>query len=181
MAGYNQKGALNNNYGHGLSRHPLYDHWRQMLQRCENESHVGYPNYGGRGILVCEDWHDITTYVKYVEEELGSCPGKDYSIDRIDNDKNYEPGNIRWASRSEQNGNQRLRRHVVPVGPSGYRGVRLHKKTGRYQARGHIRGKEVSLKYWDTPEEAARAYDLFVLEHLGDRAVTNFPRSDYDY
>ena len=91
---------------HGLSFHPLYRRWQSMMARCYNQSHVGFKNYGGRGIAVYEPWHDVVTYITWVEQNLGPCP-YGCTMDRIDNDRGYEPGNIRWATRSTQSKNQR--------------------------------------------------------------------------
>jgi hypothetical protein len=91
---------------HGLSGHPLYQTWCGMIARCEQPGSISYPRYGGRGIRVCAEWHDVTTFIGWVAANLGPRPAG-HSIDRIDNDGNYEPGNVRWATRSEQSRNQR--------------------------------------------------------------------------
>lgn len=90
---------------HGLSGHPLYMSWKQMLRRCERPENHNYHRYGGRGIKVCPQWHDLATFVREVEAEIGPRP-KGFTLDRIENDGNYEPGNIRWATHSEQAMNQ---------------------------------------------------------------------------
>lgn len=75
-----------------------------MLQRCYNPKNWKYPDYGARGIVVCERWkNDFHAFA----EDLGPKPSKDHSIDRIDNSGNYEPGNVRYATRSEQARNKR--------------------------------------------------------------------------
>jgi hypothetical protein len=79
-----------------------------MMHRCYNSNNKMYCHYGGRGIVVCEEWHDVREFIQYCEEVLGPLPPK-YSIDRIDNDGDYEPGNIRWATASEQIRNRRHR------------------------------------------------------------------------
>lgn len=81
-----------------------YMTWAAMLQRCDNPKDKAFHNYGGRGITVCERWHKFENFLA----DMGLRP-KGLTIERIDNDGNYELANCRWTTRSEQNSNQRTR------------------------------------------------------------------------
>jgi len=89
---------------------PEYTTWQGMLSRCYNPENKGFKHYGGRGIKVADVWrHDYVAFLKY----MGRRP-EGHSIDRFpDNDGNYEPGNVRWATRQQQNENKRSVRLVT--------------------------------------------------------------------
>ena len=78
-----------------------YNCWRNMKARCQNPKNPKYPVYGGRGITVCESWQTFANFYA----DMGDCPAK-HSIDRIDNDGNYEPSNCRWATDGQQGSNK---------------------------------------------------------------------------
>ena len=86
--------------------HPLYATWSTMRQRCFDRKHQAYRFYGKRGITICEQWNDFWQFVA----DMGPKP-EGTSIDRIDNDGNYEPGNCRWATASQQQKNRRPFKH----------------------------------------------------------------------
>lgn len=85
----------------------LYRAWSNIKGRCHSPTHQAYKYYGARGIALWPAWHDYETFRDDVEAEIGRRPSRSYSLDRIDNNKGYEPGNIRWATSLEQNQNQR--------------------------------------------------------------------------
>lgn len=87
-----------------------YEIWKGMKARCSNPKHTGYSRYGARGISVCARWRD--SYEAFLAD-MGRRPSGKHSIDRINNEGNYEPSNCRWATASEQRRNQR------PRSPSG--------------------------------------------------------------
>ena len=94
-------------HGHTTkNRHgsPTYQSWRAMLDRCRQPSHPHYNRYGGRGIQVCDRWHGPEGFANFLRD-MGERPN-DCSIDRIDNDKNYEPSNCRWAGQKTQHRNK---------------------------------------------------------------------------
>ena len=94
------------NRSHGLSGHPLYETWHGMMMRCYDSNHAYYQHYGGRGIQVCAQWHDPARFIADIEAVIGPRPDG-MTLDRPSNDGNYEPGNVRWATRSQQSRNRR--------------------------------------------------------------------------
>jgi hypothetical protein len=94
----------NRNRTHGMTGTPEWAAWQTMRQRCNNPAHKQYAHYGGRGISVCESWN--TSFDAFLQD-MGLRPGPDYSIDRLENDGNYEPANCAWRTAQDQMNNRR--------------------------------------------------------------------------
>lgn len=88
---------------------PEYRIWNGIMQRCHNPKRDNYPWYGGRGIRVCERWHDFRKFL----EDIGARPSLQHTIDRIDSDGHYEPSNCRWATKDQQSSNTRRNVYVT--------------------------------------------------------------------
>ena len=95
---------------HGLSGNNFYHIWENIIQRITNPNHKEYENYGGRGIKLHPKWEGgAESFVKYIRMALGPKPTPKHSLDRIDNEKGYIPGNLRWATATQQHHNRRPR------------------------------------------------------------------------
>lgn len=102
---------------HGETGTLLYGVWEAMNSRCYRPSDPAYHNYGGRGIAVAEEWRGPGGFVRF-RDYVGARPSAEHTLDRIDNDGDYAPGNVRWATRTEQARNTRTNRHVMYEGRS---------------------------------------------------------------
>ena len=93
-------------------RHPLWAIWHGMMQRCTNSNRSDYKYYGQRGISVCARWKTLRNFI----DDMGPRPTLKHSIDRVDNEGNYEPDNCRWATKTEQSNNSRSALQITARG-----------------------------------------------------------------
>lgn len=99
-------------FKHGYARTRVHSIWQDMIRRCQNPKNKAFKNYGGRGIKVCERWFEFENFLA----DMGEPPSKKHSIDRKDNNGNYEPSNCKWATPMEQQNNRRNNRLITYQG-----------------------------------------------------------------
>lgn len=133
---------------HGKFNCSEYRSWQAMKSRCENKNTTRYVDYGGRGIKVCERWSKSFENF-YID--MGNKPSKKHSIDRKNNDGNYEPDNCRWATIPEQQRNKRIRKGSR----TGVNGVHIY--NNGYVAAITVSGKAIYIGYFKSLLDAAEA------------------------
>lgn len=129
---------------------PIYRVWLNMIQRCSNPNRTDYKNYGGRGITVCRRWRKSFENF-YID--MGEIPNPELTIERVDNDGNYDFGNCRWATRIEQARNQGLNKN----NRTGIKGVYWNKRVQKYHVQIMIKYKNHHIGLFRTLEGAKRA------------------------
>lgn len=164
-------------YGRAGTAHPLHEHhgkrglpeycaWVSMKDRCFNSNKRDWENYGGRGITVCDPWsHSFDQFLR----DMGPRPGPNYSIDRIDVDGNYEPGNCRWTTSNLQ----AINRRIKITNTTGFRGISYIDRLCKYQVEFAYLGRRWYLGVFAKKEEAAAAYNKKATEVLGGDARLN--------
>ena len=144
---------------HNLYYHRFYPTWNGVMQRCNNPKHKNYKYYGAREITVCEEWLDVRNFIIWAESTHPNMEG--YTLDRIDNDKGYSPENCRWADKSTQSINQRMRR----TNTSGYIGIIWSEARLKWVSRISVEKKRIWLGEYKTIEEAILARDNYIIEN----------------
>ena len=143
---------------HGMSFDPIYQVWMGMKRRCYDKKNVRYKYYGGKGIIVCKEWmDDFMAFYNYVSK-LDHFGENGYTLDRVDNDGNYEPGNVRWATYQMQAINRGIQRN----NRTGYTGVSIDSRSGKYMSSVTVMGKVKNLGLYDTPEEAVSVRNEYI-------------------
>lgn len=139
---------------HGLSDSPLYAVWAGIKDRCNNKNNIGYVNYGGRGISVCQEWSG--DFKKFHDWSMSQGYMKGLDIDRIDNNGDYKPSNCRYVSRFVNMSNTR---HFRKTNTTGFRGVFRYGKTKRFYSKIQMNGSQINLGVSDTAEQASKVYE----------------------
>ncbi len=144
-----------------VTKHPAFTRLKDMKARCYNKNNKRYSSYGGRGITICEEWmNDTKSFLDWADNK-GFENG--LSIDRIDNEGNYDPDNCRWATNSQQQQNKGLARNNT----SGYKGV-SQVRSGKYQANLNNKGVYYYIGTFKTKIEAVEAYNEYIkINELG--------------
>ena len=143
---YRSSRMTEQNTKHGMVNTPEWMSWSAMLSRCYNENSIGYKNYGGRGIVVCERWRNSFENF-YID--MGIRPSADYTLDRKDVNGNYEPNNCRWLDRLLQTRNTRFQSNPM-------NGIR-RTASGKYRAAIGVNNNQIDLGTFSTIEEAQEA------------------------
>ena len=166
---YNKRRAKETHKTHGLVGIKLYYIWASIKDRTLNIKHKQYNDYGGRGITICDEWkNDFMSFYNWAMSN-GYEENKGLSIDRIDNDGNYEPSNCRWATRVIQSRNQRMQKNNT----TGYRGVSFSKRLGKYTAQIKVNRKIIYLGSYLNIIEGAIAYNNYIIENNLEGFILN--------
>jgi conserved hypothetical protein len=135
---------------HGMTGTPIYKKWKTIKGRCFNPNASNYKWYGERGITMCKEWkNDFSKFY----EDVGDIPFEGAELDRIDNNGNYEPNNVRWVDH-RTNSNNRRKYH----NKTGYTGVTYKPELNKYQAQLFKNKEFIYLGVFETAEEAYKAY-----------------------
>lgn len=149
----------NNNLKHGDHKTRLYKIWGGMKKRCYGND-PKCNDYKLKGITVCDEW--LNNYEAFKEWSMENGYTDDLSIDRENNDLGYSPGNCRWTTKAVQARNTKVLRKG---NATGYRGVSINTDKVLYRARITVNSKQILIGVFERPEEAAYAYDKFVIDN----------------
>lgn len=161
-------GCARKTHGHSVKGHYSKEYltWQSMINRCYCKSNARYNRYGGRGIEVCSEWKN--SFEQFLKD-MGNRPDGHYSIDRINNDGNYEPSNCRWADAFTQAINKR----GAIVHSSKFKGVYYSNKRKRFIAQIQVNKKNMWLLSSKSEIECAAAYNEAAKKYFGESAFLN--------
>ena len=148
------------NEKHGMTGSPLFTVYYGMKDRCYRNKNKNYKYYGGRGIAICDEWLSKPSLFFKWAEDNGYSHG--LHIDRIDNNKNYEPHNCRFVTQRENNLN---RRTIISSNRSGYNGVAYRKDNEKWRSYITILDKRLNLGCYDALKEAVIARNNYIIEN----------------
>lgn len=138
----------------------IYRVWGNIKTRCFNKNNINYKNYGSRGITICDEWRN--DFMSFYNWAITNGYNNNLSIDRINNDGNYEPNNCRWANKNTQLQNTRK---IRINNTSGYRGASFDKNKKKFTSRIMVNSKSIKLGSFNTLIEAGYAYDKYVIDN----------------
>lgn len=137
---------------HGLSKEPIYIVWKNMKSRCDDVNQPAYKNYGGRGISYCKEWESFENFYK----DMGDVP-EGLTLERINNEGNYEPSNCRWATNSEQIRNRRRSDSYM----SRHEGVSWNNQLNKWKGTVGHEGKQHHVGYFIDENECYEVVRAF--------------------
>ncbi len=144
---------------HGLSYHPLHKIWMGIKSRCYNPNVNTYKYYGARGIKMCDEWLDNPqAFFDYIMS-LPNAMGRRLTLDRENNDRDYEYNNLRWATKSEQGANQRM----MSNNTSGYTGINKH--GNNWTARINVNKETIRLGTYKYIEDAVKVRNNYIIDN----------------
>jgi len=147
---------------HGLSNHPIYGVYHDMLARCTNPKHKRFDCWGGRGIIVCDEWLDKESgFMSFYEWATNNGWDKKLQLDRRNNNGNYEPSNCRFLTPRMNSMNTRVQSNNT----SGYVGVHWYKAYSNWSSSIKIHGKNIRLGYFDTRKQAVEARNNYIKQN----------------
>lgn len=137
---------------HGKSNSSEYRIWTAMKQRCNNPRAYSFNYYGGRGIKICDSWAARDGFTAFIKD-MGEKPTKEHTLDRVNNDGNYEPSNCRWATPSQQASNKRIHSQHRDMSLYGRTYLKMfiatviHEQVARHSADNFLCTKEIYRKW----------------------------------
>ena len=144
---------------HGLCSNKFYQTWASMVKRCTNPNVWDYKYYGARGVVVCEEWLNVSNFVAWCDLTYPNI--EDATLDRINNDKGYSPENCTWSDKTTQV----LNRRIMKNNKSGYVGVIWNKRDKKWRANIRINKILKQIGSFKTKEEAIQARDNYIIEN----------------